>query len=183
MIIGLDRDGTINKDIGYVTKPEEFEPIPGSLEAIKMIRDKGHDVIILTNQSGIAKGKMTPVDVDMIHDYMMYLMGQAGIASINALYYATSDLKDDIYAKPNTGMFKRAQSEIGVDFKKGFYVGDKISDLKAADAIKAAPVLVKTGYGLETLKKLETFANRDLKFKTKIFDNLLEFAESLESAV
>ena len=77
-------------------------------------------------------------------------------------------------------MFQRAEKEIGVDFSKGVYVGDKITDLKAATKIKAKPILVKTGYGEETLKKLNTFANKDLKKRTKVFENLLEFAESLK---
>lgn len=179
-VIGLDRDGTINEDIGtYVTKPEQFKPIEGSLEAIKMIRDKGYDVVILTNQAGIMKGIMDPVDVDIVHNYMLQLLGDIGCKSINGLYYSTTNLKDDVYAKPNTGMFKRAASEVGVDWKNGLYVGDKITDLKAAVKAKAKPVLVKTGYGQETLKKLDTFAQKDLKKQTEVYDNLLHFAHSL----
>ena len=108
-VIGLDRDGTINEDIGtYVTKPEQFKPIEGSLEAIKMIRNKGYDVVILTNQAGIMKGICDAVDVDIVHNYMLELLGNIGCRSINGLYYSTTNLKDDVYAKPNTGMFKRA---------------------------------------------------------------------------
>ena len=88
-------------------------------------------------------------------------------------------IRDSPYRKPNPGMFKRAASEIGVDWNNGVYVGDKITDLKAAVKAKAKPILVKTGYGLETAKKLETFANQDLKKKTEVFDNLLAFAHSL----
>ena len=73
----------------------------------------------------------------------------------------------------------RAEKEIGVDWKNGLYIGDKISDLKAAVKAKAKPVLVKTGYGNETLEKLNTFANKDLKKQTEVYENLLEFAESL----
>lgn len=180
-VIGLDRDGTINRDLGtYVTHPRDFEPIPGSLEAIKMMRDKGYDVVILTNQAGIMKGQMSVVDVDLVHGYMLDLLGRIGCRSINGLYYATTNLKDDIYAKPNIGMFQRAEKEIGVDFSKGgYYVGDKITDLKAAQKAKAKPVLVKTGYGEETLEKLNSFASKDLKAKTNVFDNLYQFAESL----
>lgn len=181
-VIGLDRDGTINKDIGtYVTHPRDFEPIDGSLEAIKLIRDKGYDVVILTNQAGIMKNIMTPIDVDVVHNYMLQLLGNIGCRSINGLFYSTTNLKDDIYAKPNIGMFQRAEKEIGVDFSKGYYVGDKITDLKAANKIKAQPVLVKTGYGVETLKKLDTFANKDLKKKTRVFENLYSFAETLKN--
>ncbi len=179
-VIGLDRDGTINEDIGtYVTKPEDFKPIEGSLEAVKIIRDKGYDVVILTNQAGIMKGIMDAVDVDLVHNYMLELLGNIGCKSINGLYYSTNNLKDDIYAKPNTGMFKRASAEIGVNWKNGLYVGDKISDLKAAVKAKAKPVLVRTGYGIETSKKLNTFSNKDIKKQTDIFDNLYQFAHSL----
>jgi len=179
-VIGLDRDGTINEDIGtYVTKPEQFKPIEGSLEAIKIIRDKGYDVVILTNQAGIMKGIMDSVDVDVVHNHMLSLLGDIGCRSINGLYYSTTNLKDDIYAKPNTGMFKRAAAEVGVKWTNGLYVGDKITDLKAAVKAKAKPVLVRTGYGQETAKKLETFANKDLKKQTDVFDNLYQFAHSL----
>ena len=93
-VIGLDRDGTINEDIGltqegvppYCIKPEQFKPIPGSLEAIKMIRNKGYDVVILTNQSGIQRGVMDAVDVDIVNNYMLQLLGQIGCSSINGLY-------------------------------------------------------------------------------------------------
>lgn len=187
MVIGLDRDGTINEDIGlthpdlppYCIKPDQFVPIKGSLEAIKMLRDKDFDVVILTNQSGIQRGIMTPVDVDIVNNHMLKLLGDAGCKSINGLYYSTTPFKEDPYRKPNTGMFKRAEAEIGVDFSDGYYVGDKISDLKAAEKAKAKPILVKTGHGMDTLKKLDSFANRDLKKKTTVFENLLEFAQSL----
>ena len=179
-VIGLDRDGTINEDIGtYVTKPEQFKPIDGSLEAIKLIRDKGYDVVILTNQAGIMKGIMDFVDVDVVHNYMLKLLGDIGCKSINGLYYSTTNLKDDIYAKPNTGMFKRSAAEVGCNWKNGLYVGDKITDLKAAVKAKAKPVLVKTGYGSETLTKLNSFANKDLKKQTEVYDNLYQFAHSL----
>tara|TARA_B100000214_G_scaffold367809_1_gene338447 strand:- start:511 stop:1095 length:585 start_codon:yes stop_codon:yes gene_type:complete len=186
-VIGLDRDGTINQDIGlteegvppYCIKPEQFKPIPGSLEAVKMIRDKGYDVVILTNQSGIQRGVMDAVDVDIVNNYMLKLLGDIGCKSINGLYYSTTPFKDDPYRKPNIGMFKRASAEIGVDWTNGVYVGDKITDLKAAMKAKAKPVLVRTGYGEETTKKLNTFANKDLKKRTEIFDDLSKFAHSL----
>ena len=125
------------------------------------------------------KGIMDAVDVDLVHNYMLELLGNIGCKSINGLYYSTTNLKDDIYAKPNTGMFKRASAEIGVNWKNGLYVGDKISDLKAAVKAKAKPVLVRTGYGIETSKKLNTFSNKDIKKQTDIFDNLYQFAHSL----
>ena len=180
-VVGLDRDGVINKDIGtYVTSTNKFEPIPGSLEAVALLRSKGHKVVVITNQAGIMKGLMTPQDVDRIHDYMFKLLGEAGCPSIDALYYSTTNLKDDIYAKPNIGMFERCERENpSIKFKKGFYVGDKLSDLKAAAKIGARPVLVRTGHGLETEKELNKFTYKKLKKQTYVFDNLLEFAQAL----
>lgn len=178
--IGLDRDGTINEDLGtYVTNPDYFKPIEGSLEAVALLRRKGYNIVVLTNQAGISKGLMTQEDVERVNFRMLELLGQAGCSSIDGIYYSTTNLKEDIYAKPNIGMFKRAQDELNVKFKGGAYVGDKISDLKAADKIGAMPILVKTGYGIETLEKLDTFANRDLKKKTQVFENLWSFADSL----
>jgi histidinol phosphatase-like enzyme len=77
-------------------------------------------------------------------------------------------------------MFERAEDEIpGVKFSKGFYVGDKVSDLKAAYKMGAKPILVRTGYGLETEKELKKFTNQKLAKRTKIYDNLWQFAQAL----
>ena len=106
-VIGLDRDGVINKDIGtYVTSPSQFEPIDGSLEAIAHMRRLGHRIVILTNQGGIAKGLMTNEHVEKVHEHMLDLFGQAGCPSIEGIYYSESSQKNDMYAKPNAGMFK-----------------------------------------------------------------------------
>jgi D-glycero-D-manno-heptose 1,7-bisphosphate phosphatase len=177
--IGLDRDGTINEDRGYISNPDDFIPITGSLEAVAQLRAKRYNIVILTNQAGISKGLLTPQDVESVNHKMLELLGQAGCPSIDGIYYSTTNLKDDIYAKPNIGMFRRAEEEQGVKFKGGAFVGDKISDLKAADKIGAIPVLVKTGHGEDTLKELDRYAHRDLKKKTMVFDNLWSFASSL----
>jgi len=96
------------------------------------------------------------------------------------LYYSTTNSKDDLMAKPNVGMFKRCEKDVPyIKFKEGYYVGDKLSDLKAAVNIGAKPVLVRTGYGLETEKDLQKFTYRDLKKKTIIFDDLASFVETL----
>ena len=182
IVIGLDRDGTINKDLGtYVTKPEDFEPIPGSLEAITSLKIHQYQVVIITNQGGIEKGIMTEDDVKLVHQRMFELLGKAGCASIEALYFSESSRKDDMYAKPNTGMFKRCEKEHpGIKFSTGYYVGDRISDLKVAIKRGAAPILVRTGYGEETEKLLKRFTYKKIKAKTKIFDDLSAFVKSLE---
>ena len=182
-VIGLDRDGVLNVDLGtYVTKPQDFTPIDGSLEAVAKLRNLGHKIVIISNQGGIEKGIMSQDDVDRVHDRMFELLGAAGCHSINSLYYSASSRKDDMYAKPNTGMFKRCEKENpDIKFKKGYFVGDKMSDLKAAHKIGARPVLVRTGYGLETEKELKKFTYRDIRKKTIIFDDLSSFAEYAEA--
>ena len=182
-VIGLDRDGVINKDIGtYVTSINEFEPLPNSLEAITSLRMLGFKIAIITNQGGIEKGLMTSDDVDEIHSHMLKLLGKAGCSSIDAIYYSVSSRKDDKFAKPNLGMFKRCEKENPhIKFSKGYYVGDKLSDLKAAHKIGAKPVLVRTGHGLETEQQLNKFTYRDIKKKTIVFDDLSSFADWIEA--
>jgi D-glycero-D-manno-heptose 1,7-bisphosphate phosphatase len=177
--IGLDRDGTINEDSGYLSNPNYFIPIKQSLEAVAQIRAKGYNIVILTNQAGISKGIMTQEDVDNVNARMLELLGKAGCSSIDGIYYSTTNLKQDIYAKPNVGMFKRAEDELGVKFKGGAYVGDKLSDLKAASKMGATPILVRTGHGLDTEQELNKFTYRELKKKTVIFDNLWAFSQAL----
>jgi len=181
IVIGLDRDGTINKDLGtYVTKPEDFEPIPGSLEAITTLKTLQYQVVIITNQGGIEKGIMTESDVSLVHDRMFELLGRVGCKYIDALYFSSSNRKDDKYAKPNTGMFKRCEKEYtNIKFSTGYYVGDKISDLKVAVKLGAKPILVRTGHGTETEKLLNRFTYKNIKSKTKVFDNLASFVHSL----
>lgn len=180
-VVGLDRDGVINRDLGtYCYKVTDFDPIPGSIDAIAELRRKGYKIAVITDQGGIEKGIYTPEDVDAVHDHMFKLLGEAGCLSIDGIYYSASSRKEDIYAKPNTGMFKRCEKEIpDIKFKEGYYVGDKIKDLKAAVNMGAKPILVRTGYGIETEKDLNRYAYKDLKRKTLVFDDLAAFVATL----
>lgn len=180
-VIGLDRDGVINRDLwDYCYRVEDFDPIPGSLEAIAYLRNKGHKIVIITDQGGIEKGIYSPYDVDNVHNYMLQLLGQAGCPSIDAIYYSASSRKDDMYAKPNTGMFDRCEREYpNIKFRDGFYVGDKMKDLKVAVKIGATPVLVRTGYGSQTEEELNKWTYREIKKKTLIFNDLADFARNI----
>lgn len=180
-VIGLDRDGVLNIDLGtYVSNPADFQPIARSLEAVALLRSKGHRIAIITNQGGIEKGIMSTADVDQVHNRMLELLGYAGCPSIDAIYYSASSRKNDMYAKPNVGMFKRCEQEHSyIKFSKGYFVGDKMSDLKAAIKIGANPVLVRTGYGAETEAELNKFTYKKIKKQTLIFDDLWEFAQTV----
>ena len=179
-LVAIDRDGVLIKCKDVVKSVESFEPIEGSLSAISMIRSKGYKIAIIFDQPGISRGELTVEDVDRMNDHMIDLFGQAGCPSIDGTLYNMSDIKDDIYSKTNTGMLKRLRDEIGGPLKGGYYVGDRLVDAKMADKAKLKPVLVKTGKYSEDEKKFNSYANRPLKKKTKIFNDLLEFAQALQ---
>ena len=178
-LIGIERTGVIIGDSKPIMTPDNIVVLPGALEAIRMIRIKGYKVMIFFNEPLISQGILTQQAVDITNQKLMEIFGIAGIFSIDGLLYSTTNLKQDIYSMPNNGMMKKAETDHRVSFKGGYFVGDKLYNLKAGASVGAKPILVRTGKFEETLKTLDTFANRDLKEKTKVYFNLLEFANSL----
>lgn len=182
-VIGLERNGVFVEDLDTpISSAGQISFIPGSLEAIRMMRLKGYKVVILFDEPGIQKGKVTTNQVDSTNQYLMQMFGQSGILSIDGLLYSTTDLKEDMYAKPNVGMFKRAESEFpsGIRWNEGWFVGHNLKDAVAADKVGAKPVILKTGNGEKTIKKMETTGNKSLREKVLVYENLLEFANSLD---
>lgn len=177
-VIGIDRDGVINEWKNVIKKYEDVEWISGSLEAIRKLRLMGYKIVLFSDQPNIAKGLLTNQDMNNIMNYFMQVFGQNGIFSIDGFYYNNSDMPQDPYAKPNTGMMNRAKNELNVDFSQGYYVGDTIEDIKMAIKANAIPVLVRTGKGAATEEKyLKSF---NPKYKdVKVFNSLLDFALSL----
>ena len=110
----------------------------------------------------------------------MNYFGQAGIFTIDGLLYSTSNMKEDLFAMPNNGMMKRAENEMKVAFKGGYFAGNKLYNLKAGDSVHAKPILIKSPGYEDAETKLDTFANKELKNKTKTFNSLLDFANSLQ---
>lgn len=179
-VVALDRDGVLCECADAITGPEKFVPIPDSMRAVAIIRSKGHKITVLFDQPGVVQRKVTIEQVEDCNRHMLQLLGQAGCTSIDGIWYNTSSRKDDIYAKPNLGLFKHAASNVtNWEIKGGAYIGDSIEDLIMADKAGATPVLVLTGNGTKTLKKLHNPIYRLLKPKVKVFDNLMKFAESL----
>jgi mannose-1-phosphate guanylyltransferase/phosphomannomutase len=177
--IGIDRNGIIVKSDRDITSLDDLEIVPGCLEAIKLMRLKGYKVVLFFNEPLISKGIVNPSFVDSTNQKLMQIFGQAGIMTIEGLLYSTTNFKEDIYSLPNNGMLKKAEKDFHVKFKGGYFVGDKIIDLKVADSVDAKPVLIKCGEYEETLNKLTTFANKNLKKKTLVFNSLMEFANHL----
>ena len=178
-LIAIDRDGVLIECHDNIKTKERFIPIEGSLSAVATIRAKGYKLAIIFDQPGISKNQLTIDEVEEINGYMIELFGQAGCPSIDGLLYNASDSKDDPWSKPNPKMFYRLRDEFQIPIKGGYYVGDRLVDAKMAHKAKLKPILVKTGKFSEDEKKFNSYSNRPLKKKTKIYDNLLEFARAL----
>ena len=154
----IDRDGTLNKDIGYVSTPDELVIYPWAAEAVRLINESGLLTVVITNQSGIARGMYSEATLGSIHSRMIEELALRG-ARIDAVYYCPHhpDVGDARYRtvcecrKPRTGMLDRAAREHDVDLAQSFVIGDKASDMKLAENAGARAALVLTGYGRETL--------------------------------
>ncbi|PSQ92139.1 MAG: hypothetical protein BRD52_05885 [Bacteroidetes bacterium SW_4_67_19] len=132
----LDRDGTLNKEVNYLHKVENFEWVPGAPEAVKRLNELGVPVLVVTNQSGVARGYFEEEDVEQLHAFMEEELGKIG-ATIDAFYYCPYHPNREVEEyralshcrKPNPGMFEEAIREWSVDPARSFVVGDKHSDL------------------------------------------------------
>tara|TARA_B100000427_G_scaffold28105_1_gene20736 strand:- start:704 stop:1360 length:657 start_codon:yes stop_codon:yes gene_type:complete len=177
-VIGIDRDGVINEWKNVIKRHEDVKWIPGSLEGIRTLRLKGYHVMMFSDQP-IMKGLIKAEEVDKImNTFYMREFGQNGIFSIDGFLYNTSNDPRDMYSKPNTGMFNKMKQMYKMDITGGYYVGDTLDDIKMAQNGGAKPVLVRTGFGAKTEK--ENFKGINTKYKdVQIFDNLLDFANSL----
>lgn len=152
-LIILDRDGVINFDSEqFIKSPEEWKPIPGSLEAIARLNQAGYRVVLATNQSGIGRGLFDMATLNAIHDKMHKALAQVG-GRIDALFFCphTADSRCDC-RKPKPGMFEEISRRFSVDLTGVPAVGDSLRDLQAAAAIGALPILVRTGKGEKTLE-------------------------------
>jgi D-glycero-D-manno-heptose 1,7-bisphosphate phosphatase len=181
-VIGIDRDGILLELTELPIKDRsQCIPIPGALEAVALIRQKGYKIVIIFDQPEISTGEITTTEVDNMNTYLFELLGMAGCTSVDGLYYCTSSNKQDMFSKHNTGMFNRAENELKLSFRDGgYYVGDSIEDLEVATKIKATPVLINTGNYENTIDRLNTFSKRNLRPKIKQFNTLLDFAVSLK---
>jgi D-glycero-D-manno-heptose 1,7-bisphosphate phosphatase len=133
----LDRDGTINIDKAYLHKIADFEFIPGTKEALARLRDAGYLLVIITNQSGVARGYYTEGDVRALHDWLVQALAKDGI-HIAGVYYCPHHPDGSVEAyrlecncrKPALGLFYRAASELDIDLGSSIAIGDRMRDLQ-----------------------------------------------------
>lgn len=147
-LIILDRDGVINYDSDeYIKTEEEWTPIPGSLEAIAKLTHEGYHVVVISNQAGLARGKITLENLNRIHRKMHTLVSQYG-GKIEAIFFCPHGPDDQCDCrKPKPGLFKEISKRLHAPLDGVIVIGDKLSDIQAALFVGAKPVLVKTGYG------------------------------------
>ncbi len=158
----IDRDGTFNVLGNYINKVEDFDLIPGADKAVKLARDAGFLVIIVTNQAGVARGYYTEEDVVVFHKNIQEVLEKFG-TKIDAFYYCPYHptkgigkyLKDDDCRKPKPGMLLTAAKEHNIDLENSYMIGDNIGDVQAGQAAGCKSIMVRTGYGNEHQFKLD----------------------------
>lgn len=138
----IDRDGTINVDVHYLDNPDKFEMYPGVGDGVKKLKEEGFKIIVITNQSGIARGHFTEKQLFNIHERMKKEIKQFNV-TLDGIYYCPHHPDDSCNCrKPNTGLFDMAINEHKIDVKKSYMLGDKILDIGAGKKIGTRTVLI-----------------------------------------
>ncbi len=155
----LDRDGTINEEMGYLNHIDRFVLIPGAVAAIRSINESGLKAVVVTNQSGVARGYFPKELIDQVHQKMSDMLEEEG-AFLDGIYTCThaSPNKGESDGcgcrKPKIGLMEQAALELNLDLEKSYVVGDRFKDVEMARNAGAKAILVLTGYGKGELEFL-----------------------------
>ncbi len=151
--IFLDRDGVINQDTGYVSHSDDFIFIDGVIDAMKQLKQKGYQLVVVTNQSGIARGLFSEDDFIRLTEWMDWSLADRGV-DLDGIYFCPHHPTEGSgpetqvcdCRKPAPGMFLEAAQELNINLAASYMVGDKVSDMKAAEAAGVGhKILVRTG--------------------------------------
>lgn len=176
----LDRDGVINVDTNFLYKIEEFEYEKKTVEALKLLTSLGYKFVVITNQSGIARGKYTEEDFWKLTKFIETDLLNKGIKIEKTYVCPHHPDEKGIYGidcncrKPKKGNFLKAIEDFDIDISRSYMVGDKLTDLIPADDLGIKTALVLTGHGKENLDKL-----KNSKINSIICENLMDFANKL----
>ena len=159
----LDRDGTINEEVGYLDRLEKLKLIPGAAKAIRLINASGMKAVVVTNQSGVARGIFDEVVVGAVHARLRELLLMEG-GFLDGIYFCphhpTEGREQYLLScdcrKPAPGMLLQAAAELNLDPAGSYMVGDTLKDIEAGARVGVRGVLVRTGYGAESAAALET---------------------------
>ena len=152
----LDRDGTLNVERSFLTRPEEMQLLPGVIDALQLLRSAGFACVVVTNQSAVGRGMMTEADLQRIHEEMNRRLADAGVI-LDGIYPCTvAPSSDDKLAvghpdrKPAPGLLLRAAADLHLDLKKSWMIGDGLRDILAGqNAGCRGCILVRTGHALD----------------------------------
>lgn len=156
----FDRDGTLNYDPGYLGDPDKLVLYPGTSEGLKLLKELGFMIIVITNQSGIARGYFTARDVEAVHRRLNEILQHDGV-SVDAFYYCPyhpdfNTPEECKCRKPSPDMLLRAAGDFGIDLRESYFVGDTASDVRCGRAAGVKTVLVKSSLGDEDVDRLRT---------------------------
>ena len=174
----LDRDGVLNVDNGYVSQVDDFEFIDGVIEACKKLKDKGYLLVVITNQSGIARGYFSEEQFHTLTEWMDWSLADRGV-DLDGIYYCPHHAEkgrgeykvDCDCRKPKPGMLLSAIKDLNIDVSNSILVGDKVSDIKAGIAAG-----VKNNYLVRTGKAI---SNEGEQLATAVFADLASIVEQL----
>ncbi len=148
----LDRDGVINKERGYTHRLEDFEILPGLIEGLKFLRQKGFLLIIVSNQSGIAQGLYKQSEVEVLHKYMLEEFSKSGLR-IEEIYYCIHHptVSNCICRKPDSLFVEKSLARFNIDPKISFFIGDKDRDVEAAEKAGVKGILIEANTPLQEI--------------------------------
>jgi D-glycero-D-manno-heptose 1,7-bisphosphate phosphatase len=153
----LDRDGTVISEQDYLADPGLVEFVPGAIEALRLFRAAGYKLIIVTNQSGIARGLYTLADYRAVEARVGRVLAENGV-ELAAVFFCPHhpDVTGPCECrKPGLGMYREAERKLGIDLASSVYIGDRMKDVLPALALHGRGILVRTGYGATEVKHVE----------------------------
>jgi len=177
----LDRDGTINSEVNYLTNKKDIDIIEGSIEALSKFRNSGFLNIIITNQSAISRGLLTIDELEDIHKEFFKFVSLNSSSLIDDIFYSPYHIdgiveKYKIFSKdrkPGTGLIEKAVKKYSIDLNSSFLIGDSYVDMKCAENINLKKIIVMTGHGKSELIKCK----KENIFIEYIAENLLDASE------
>ena len=170
----LDRDGTINEEMGYINHVSRFRLLPDAVPAIRRLNEAGLPVVVVTNQSGAARGYFSPALVEEVHRHLQDLLAREG-ARLDAIYTCLHAPDAGCSCrKPKPGLLLQAAADLGLDLSRSYLVGDRYMDIQTAANAGVQGILVLTGYGLG---EFELFHQTNPTQPVHVAKNLLEAAE------
>lgn len=175
-LVLIDRDGTINVEKHYLSAPEQIELFPETAEGLKLLRNLGFRIAVVTNQSAIGRGFFEIERLDEIHSHLREVLAEKG-TEVDVIYFCPHIPEDNCQCrKPGIEMATKASEMFGTELSDSFVIGDNVCDIELGKNVNAVTILVKTGYGKRVLEEQKT--NPDY-----VVENLLEAAHLIKGII